>query len=151
MGQPRPVFVYFRLSKHTLQFFTPNRYVKKCPSSILCRDSNWRPMEQESPPITTTPGLPPTFKCFKSTGFEFNWSNQKSYIQVRNCSIVPTFMQCNKYDHKYVFTVPPTYHYHFVNGCPLIPLNMSFHKCTYPDSIYEEKNGSSKHIYLLVT
>ena len=30
-----------------------------CPSSIRCRDSNPRPFERESPPITTRPGLPP--------------------------------------------------------------------------------------------
>ena len=35
--------------------------VKKCPSSIRCRDSNPRPLECESPPITTRPGLPPIF------------------------------------------------------------------------------------------
>ena len=34
-------------------------YVKKCPSSIRCRDSNSRPLEHEPPPITTRPGLPP--------------------------------------------------------------------------------------------
>ena len=45
---------------------TSNRYVKNCPSSILCRDSNSRPLEHESPPITTRPGLPPydLFLCF---------------------------------------------------------------------------------------
>ena len=32
--------------------------VKKCPSSILCWDSNSQPLECESPPITTRPGLP---------------------------------------------------------------------------------------------
>ena len=30
--------------------------VKKCPSSIQCRDRNSRPLEHESPPITTWPG-----------------------------------------------------------------------------------------------
>ena len=34
-------------------------YVKKCPSSIRCQDSNSRPLEHEPPPITTRPGLPP--------------------------------------------------------------------------------------------
>ena len=31
--------------------------MKKCPSSIQCRDSNSRLLEHESPPITTRPGL----------------------------------------------------------------------------------------------
>ena len=32
-----------------------------CPSSLRCMDSNPRPSEHESPPITTRPGLPPLF------------------------------------------------------------------------------------------
>ena len=32
--------------------------VKKCPSSIRCQDLNPRPLERESLPITTRPGLP---------------------------------------------------------------------------------------------
>ena len=31
---------------------------EKYPSSIRCRDSNPRPLDHESPPITTRPGLP---------------------------------------------------------------------------------------------
>ena len=34
-------------------------YVNKCPAGIRCRDLNPRPVEGESPPITTRPGLPP--------------------------------------------------------------------------------------------
>ena len=33
----------------------------KCPSSILCRDSSSRPLEHESPPITTRRGLKSSF------------------------------------------------------------------------------------------
>ena len=58
MGHPRPLFVYFCLFKQTLQFFQQVN-VKKCPSSICCWDSNPRPLEHESPTITTRPGLPP--------------------------------------------------------------------------------------------
>ena len=32
-----------------------------CPSSIRRGDSNPRPFEHESPPVTTRPGLPPVF------------------------------------------------------------------------------------------
>ena len=39
-------------------------YVKKCPSSIRCWDSNSRPLEHEPPPITTRPGLPPGTSIF---------------------------------------------------------------------------------------
>ena len=34
---------------------------EKCPSSIWCRDSNPRPLEHESLPITTRSGLPPQY------------------------------------------------------------------------------------------
>ena len=45
---------YFRLSKQTLHFSTTNKW-EKYPSSILCRDSNPRPSEHESPPIAHQP------------------------------------------------------------------------------------------------
>ena len=48
----------FSLFKQTLQFLQ-QIYVKKCPSSIRCRDSNPRPLEHEFLPKTTRPGLPP--------------------------------------------------------------------------------------------
>ena len=55
----RPLFRLFSVFfKQTIQFLQ-QIYVKKCPSSIRCRDSNPRPLECESPPITTRPGLPP--------------------------------------------------------------------------------------------
>ena len=57
-ANPDLFFIYFRLFKHTLQFLQQIN-VKKCPSSIRFRDSNSQPMEHESPPITTRPGLPP--------------------------------------------------------------------------------------------
>ena len=59
MGKPWPLFHLFSVfsNKH-YKFFTTN-ICEKCPSSIWCRDSNPRPLESESPPITTRPGLPP--------------------------------------------------------------------------------------------
>ena len=56
-ADPGLFFIYFRLFKHKLQFFQQIN-VEKCPSSIGCRDLNSRPLEYESPPITTRPGLP---------------------------------------------------------------------------------------------
>ena len=56
MGQPRPLF---RLFKQTLQFSLQIK-VKKCPSSIWHQDSNSQPSDNESPPLTTRPGLLPT-------------------------------------------------------------------------------------------
>ena len=55
---PGLFFIYFRLFVHKLQILQQIN-VKKCPSSKQCRDSNSRPLEYESPPITTTPGLQP--------------------------------------------------------------------------------------------
>ena len=60
MGQPRPLFNLFSVFfKQTSLQFLQQMYVKKCPSSIRCRDSNPQPLECESFPITTRPGLPP--------------------------------------------------------------------------------------------
>ena len=57
MGHPRPLFRLFLVFfKQTIQFLQQIN-VKKCPSSIWCRDSNPQPLECESPPITTRPGL----------------------------------------------------------------------------------------------
>ena len=78
MGQPRPLFCLFSVFfKQTLQFL---QYVKKCPSSIRCRDSNPQPSECESLPITTRPGLPPQkyiiLMLFAVCAYEplLNWS-----------------------------------------------------------------------------
>ena len=54
-ANPDLFFIYFRLSKHTIQFLQQIN-VKKCPSSIWCWDSNSWPLEHESHLITTRPG-----------------------------------------------------------------------------------------------
>ena len=62
MGQHRPLFRLFAVfsNKQYKTIFTTNQCEKmSCPSSIWRRDSNLRPSERESPPITTRPGLPP--------------------------------------------------------------------------------------------
>ena len=59
IDQPRPLFHLLPSFQTHITNFTTNMYVKKCPSSIWCRDLNSRPLEHESPPITTRPGLPP--------------------------------------------------------------------------------------------
>ena len=57
LGQPRPLFYLFSsFQTHIITIFTTNKR-EKCPSSIRCRDSNSRPLEHESSPITTRPGL----------------------------------------------------------------------------------------------
>ena len=48
----------FGLFKQTSLHLLQQICVKKCPSSIWCRDSNPRPSERESLPITTRPSHP---------------------------------------------------------------------------------------------
>ena len=50
-------FVYFRLFKNITILEQINE--KTCPSSIRCWDSKPQPLDHESPPVTTRPGLPP--------------------------------------------------------------------------------------------
>ena len=59
IGQPQPLLSFiFGLLKQTSIQFLQQIYVKKYLSNIHCRDSNPRPLEHESPPITR-PGLQP--------------------------------------------------------------------------------------------
>ena len=57
MSQSRPLFHLLSSFSNTSQIFTTNRNVKKCPTCIQCWVSNSQPLEHESPPITTRPGL----------------------------------------------------------------------------------------------
>ena len=58
-NEPSPAsFCFLRLFKQALQFLQQIN-VKKCQSSIGCWDSNPQPLEHDSSPITTRPGLPP--------------------------------------------------------------------------------------------
>ena len=59
-GQSPASFSYiFGLFQTSINTILQQINVKKCPSSIWHRDSNPRPSERESSPITTRPGLPP--------------------------------------------------------------------------------------------
>ena len=62
IGQPRSLFHLFLSFQTHITKFAANRYVKKCPSSIRCRESNSRHLEHESPPITTRPSRAPALK-----------------------------------------------------------------------------------------
>ena len=68
---PYLFFIYFSLFKQILQI------MKKCPSSIRCWDLNPRPLEHESPPITTRPRLPPQTSFVK---FNHYFSNTKIFL-----------------------------------------------------------------------
>ena len=59
MGQPGPLLLFLVFSNKHHYSFLQLIYVKKCPSSIWCRDLNPQPLEHESPTITSKPGLLP--------------------------------------------------------------------------------------------
>ena len=76
----------FGLFKKTLQFLQ-QIYVKKCPSSIRCQDLNPRPLECESLPITTRPGL---FCCKRKKVCKkcVKWTIQRNLSQHFNWDFV---------------------------------------------------------------
>ena len=57
MDEPGLFFHLFLSFQTHITIFTSNK-CEKSSSSIWCRDSNSRPLDHESPPITTRPGLP---------------------------------------------------------------------------------------------
>ena len=82
MGQPRPLFHLFLVFSTNITAFTTNK-CEKCPSSIWRRESNPRPLECESLPITTRPGLPPPLNstCLRTI--------------LRQCELFKTFKKLN--------------------------------------------------------
>ena len=61
MGHPRPLyhlFSYYQTNFRSLTTIVCGKIL--CPSGIRRRDSNPQPLEHESTPITTKPGLPPS-------------------------------------------------------------------------------------------
>ena len=59
MGHPSLFLLTFGLFQTNIDTILQQFNVKKCPSIIWHWDLNPRPSERDSPPITTTPGLPP--------------------------------------------------------------------------------------------
>ena len=57
-------FIFGLFKQTNSSIFTTN-ICEKCPSSIRCWDLNPRPLEHESSPITTRPGLHPSFHYVK--------------------------------------------------------------------------------------
>ena len=60
MGLPRTLYRLFSSFQTNITNFTTIK-CEKCPSSIRCWDSNPRPLEHKSLPITTRTGLLPKF------------------------------------------------------------------------------------------
>ena len=64
-GQPRPLFHLFAIFSIKHHNFTAHKCEKMpCPSSIWHQDLNPWPLEHESSPITTRPGLPPQVQIY---------------------------------------------------------------------------------------
>ena len=84
LANPGLFFVYFRsLQRNINTIFTTNQCEQtSCQSSIQCWDSNPQPLEHESSPITTRPGLPPTAYLWSSSAFLQNNTSRNVLIQV---------------------------------------------------------------------
>ena len=61
-ANPGHFFILFLSFQTNITIFTTHK-CEKFPYSIRCWDSNPRPLEHESPPITTIPGLSPMVQC----------------------------------------------------------------------------------------
>ena len=100
-------FIYFCLFKHTLQFLQQIN-VKKCPSSIWCRESISQHLEHEYPPITTRPGLPPN---------HVNLKTSHTYSDASPTMSVPWYLVrantfCNIDPRKIFFLILPMFCFH---------------------------------------
>ena len=71
-GHPGLFFIDFRSFSNNYQYNFYNKLMWKCQSRIWFWDWNPRPSEQEYPPITTGPGLPPEFLGILSRICTFN-------------------------------------------------------------------------------
>ena len=82
------IFICFRLFK-PIANFSIKKYVKKCPSSIRCQDLNSRPLEHDSPPITTKPGLTKNFCKVLNRTFGTRWERGSTYYKATwaRCSV----------------------------------------------------------------
>ena len=63
-ANPGLFFVYFLSFQTNIITICTKIRCEKCPNRIQCQDSNQQPLECESLPITTIPGLPPITDFF---------------------------------------------------------------------------------------
>ena len=88
MDHPRPLFRLFSSFRINITIFTTNQ-CEKCLSSLRCWDSNPLPLEYESPPITTRPGLPPFELPFQMLTI-FRFRKTGSTMAGAGCAATPT-------------------------------------------------------------
>ena len=90
MVHPRPLFHLFLSFPTNITNFTTNK-CEKCPSSRQSLDLNPQPLEHESFPITTRPGLPPLIPYFLMQIFAPKMPNHKfDLLQVSSCGYLQT-------------------------------------------------------------
>ena len=86
-ANPGLFFIYFwSFQTNNTIFYNKSMRKMSCPSSIRHWDSNPRPSERESPPITTRPGLPPNASAY------FGGSVQR--IMEVSCTVILPPMVC---------------------------------------------------------
>ena len=66
--------------------------MKNCTSSIRCRDSNSRPLEHESPRITTRPWLPPMVLPFTYETKLHHHHHVLLYLPIYLPTYLPTYL-----------------------------------------------------------
>ena len=86
LNGPTPIssLFIFGLFKQTIQFLQ-QIISMSCPSSKWHWDSNPRPFERQSPPITTRPGLPPSIQLI----YQYQY---KSQLNLSYVSLAKQFM-----------------------------------------------------------
>ena len=99
-ANPGLFFVYFR------SFQTNQCEKMSIPSSIWCKDSNTRPFNRESSPITTRRGLPPLIKILllplKRWKERVIWGSVVQWISI----CLPSFwlgFESQSYQHRFLF------------------------------------------------
>ena len=97
---PASFIVYFGLFKQTSLQLLQQIYVKICPSSIWCQDSNPRPLEHESPPMTTRPKLPPNEVIVRSGSQIYAIRTVFGTVVTFHIGDLPFISRCGKfYEH----------------------------------------------------
>ena len=90
LNGPTPAsFSFIFVFSDTHYNFYNNKNAKNCPSSIWCWDLNSRPLEYESPTITTRPGLPQDCReeCYHRNIFSID-GNDFLRVQVKRPQVV---------------------------------------------------------------
>ena len=112
IGQPRLLFVYFRLFKQTLHFST--NFCQKCRFKIWCRDHILQKMSL----------LPPNCFCFQAIQ-RYLSTTPYCWISLRSCY----FIERNTKPLNIIWDRPAQIVGTFVNSLPINSVNCHFSAC----------------------